>query len=128
GGKGTSGGPSGNFTAAKPPSGVCSMLTLTDVQGALPGAQDGVEQPTADTSAHGFWTRDCKWDGPTSATSLELVIFGALTSDGLAGIKLAARTGTTNNPVSGVGDEARYWEQSDVGTNGLWALRSPYSV
>jgi hypothetical protein len=126
GGKSTGGGPSGNFTAAKPPSDVCGMLTLADVQAALPGAQDGVEQQTPDTSDLGFWSRDCKWE--TMSTSLELVIFGATTAGGLMGIKFAAQTGTTNTPVSGVGDEAHYWEQSDVGTNGLWALKAPYSV
>lgn len=104
------------------------MLTQTDVQGVLPGAQPGADQQSPDTSAQGFWSRDCKWDGPTTATSLELVIFGALNQNGLAGIKLAAQTGTTNTPVSGVGDEAHYWEESAQGTNGLWALRSPYSV
>ncbi len=30
--------------------------------------------------------------------------------------------------MSGVGDEAHYWEESGQGTNGLWALKSPYSV
>ena len=129
GGKGSGGGPSGNFTSAKPPSDVCGMLTLADVQGSFPSAQAGVEQQTPDTSDVGFWSRDCKWEIPgMSSGSLELVIFGALTADGLTGIKAAAKTGTTNTPVSGVGDEAHYWEQSDVGTNGLWALKAPYSV
>ena len=130
GGDGGSGGSGtkGNFTPATPPSDVCSMLTTTDVQGALPDAQPGVEQQSPDTTDLGFWSRDCKWDGATSATSLELVVFGALTQRGLDGIKLAAKTGTTNTPVSGVGDEAHYWEESGVGTNGLWALRAPYSV
>lgn len=125
---GGSGRASGGFTPATPPADVCSLLTLSDVQGVLPNAQPGVAQQSPDTSAEGFWSRDCKWDGATSATSLELVVFGALTQTGLAGIKIAAQTGTTNTPVSGVGDEAHYWEESAQGTNGLWALKAPYSV
>lgn len=126
---GGSGGSNGSFTPATPPSDVCGMLTLTDVQGVLPNAQPGVEQQSPDTTAQGFWSRDCKWGGgPMSATALELVIFGALTQTGLDGIKIAAQTGTTNTPVGGVGDEAHYWEESAQGTNGLWALKAPYSV
>src|SRR4029079_1477249 len=79
GGKGTGGGPSGSFAAATPPSDVCAMLTLSDVQAVLPDAVDGVEEKTADTSKVGFWARDCKWETTSGATSLELVIFGALT-------------------------------------------------
>jgi hypothetical protein len=131
GGSGGGGGAGGSssFKAAVPPSDVCAMLTLADVQAIFPNARPGVEQPTADTSAAGFWARDCKWDlSDTSTKSLELVVFGALTQDGLLGIKLAAQSGSVNNPVSGVGDEAHYWEDGTNGTNGLWALKAPYSV
>jgi len=55
-------------------------------------------------------------------------VFGALTRDGLAGIRIAAQTGTMNTPVSGLGDEAHYWQHSDVGTSGLWSIKGSYSV
>jgi len=44
------------------------------------------------------------------------------------GIKLAAQSGQVNTPVSGLGDEAHYWEDGTNGTNGLWAQKAPYSV
>jgi len=132
GGSGSGGGGaggSGSFTPATPPADVCSMLTLADVQAVLQKANAGVEQQTGDNSALGFWARDCKWDtGSTSVVSLELVVFGALSETGLDGIKAAAKSGPVNNPVSGVGDEAHYWEDGTNGTNGLWALKAPYSV
>jgi hypothetical protein len=113
---------------ATPPSDVCGMLTLTDVQGLFPGAMSAEEQPTADTSDVGFWVRDCKWTGDPTSVSIELVVFGATTREGLEGIRLAASSGTTNTEVSGLGDEAHYWEDEDVNTGGLWALEGSYSV
>ena len=124
GGNGGGGGP---FKPATPISDICSLLTTSDVQAILPGAQPGTEQQTPDTAAFGFWSRDCKWDvSDTSVQSIELVIFGATTEQGLAGIKAAAQSGNTNTPVSGLGSEAHYWiEDSD---NGLWALNGSVSV
>jgi len=104
------------------------MLTLSDVQGLFPGAMSGEEQQSPPTEDLGFWSRDCKWEGNPTSVSIELVVFGATTRDGLAGVKIAASTGTTNTLVSGLGDEAHYWEEEAVGTNGLWALKGSYSV
>lgn len=116
------------FTAATPPSDVCGMLTLSDVQGLFPGAVMNEEQPTPDTADLGFWSRDCEWSGDPTSVSVELVVFGATTRSGLAGIKLAARSGDVNMPVTHLGDEAHYWEDTTNGTNGLWALDGSYSV
>ena len=117
----------GAFKPATPISDVCSLLTTSDVQTIMPGARPGAEQQTPDTADFGFWSRDCSWDvSDTSVQSIELVIFGATTEQGLAGIKAAAQSGTTNTPVSGLGTEARYWvEDAD---NGLWALDGSLSV
>jgi hypothetical protein len=105
------------------------MLTLADVQTVLPGALPGVQQATGDNSSLGFWARDCKWEtSGASTTALELVVFGAITQNGLDGIKAAAQSGPVNNPVSGIGDEAHYWEDQAHQDNGLWALKAPYSV
>jgi hypothetical protein len=132
GGSGTGG--SSSFTPATPPADVCALLTLEDVQTLTPTAQAGVEEPTGDTTAAGFWSRICKYEASaTPSHSVELVVFGALTEDGFQGIKLAASAGKVNDPVSGVGDEAHYWEDDSISpgktsTNGLWALDSPYAV
>jgi hypothetical protein len=132
GGSGTGG--SSSFTPATPPSDVCALLTLADVQTLAPMAQAGVEEPTGDTTNIGFWSRICKYEVDATPThSIELVVFGALTEAGLQGIKLAAQSGKVNEPVSGVGDEAHYWEDDSISpgktaTAGLWALQSPYSV
>jgi hypothetical protein len=106
------------------------MLTLADVQAVFPNALPGVELPTGDNSAQGFWARDCKYDlSATSTQSLELVVFGLLNENGLQGIKFAAQSGPVNNPLSGVGSEAHYWDDTAAhGTSGLWALEAPYSV
>jgi hypothetical protein len=127
GGGDDDGGDDEPFTSATPLSDVCGMLTLSDVQGLFPGAMSSEEQPTRDNTDVGFWTRDCKWEGDPTSVSIELVVFGATTRDGLAGIKAAARAHDVNTPVSGLGDEAHYWE-SEQGTNGLWALKGSYSV
>lgn len=129
GGAGGGSGGSTAFAPATPPSDVCALLTLADVQAVLPNARPGVEQQTGDNTALGFWARDCKWDvSDTSTVALELVVFGALNESGLQAIKLAAQSGPVNNPVSGVGDEAHYWADTANGTNGLWSLKAPYSV
>jgi hypothetical protein len=128
GGGGGDGGGGGGFSPAQPPSDICSLLAPADIQTILPGVGAGAEQQTPDTSSLGFWSRDCKWQvSATAGQSVELVIFGATTAQGLAGIKLAAQTGTVNTSVTGLGDEAHYWEQ-DTTDNGLWALRGSYSV
>jgi len=138
GGGGTTSGGAGNggtggssaFAPATPPSDVCAMLTLADVQAVFPNALAGVEEPTADTSAQGFWARICSYElSATPTQSLDLVVFGALNENGLQGIKFAAQSGPVNNPVSGVGEEAHYWDDTAAhGTSGLWALKAPYSV
>jgi hypothetical protein len=129
GGGGTADGGGGAFTAAAPLTGVCGLLTTADIQTVMPGAIDGVEQQTANTDSLGFWSRDCKWDDATTAThSLELVVFGATTAQGLSSIRLAAASGQTNTPVSGLGTEAHYWVDGTHGTNGLWALEGSRSV
>lgn len=131
GGAGNGGtGGSSAFTPATPPSDVCAMLTLADVQAVFPNSLAGVEEPTGDNSAQGFWARICKYElSATSTQSLELVVFGALNENGLQGIKFAAQSGPVNNPVSGVGEEAHYWDDTAAhGTSGLWALKAPYSV
>ena len=120
------GGGGGGFTPGKQPADVCALITLADVQTVLPTATAGVEEPTGDNTALGFWSSICKYDAGNQ--SLELVVFVALTSAGLQGIKYAAQSGDVNTPVSGVGDEAHYWEDNSVNTGGLWALQSPYSV
>jgi hypothetical protein len=123
------GGGGGAFTPATPPSDVCSLLTLADVQAIQPGSLAGVEQPTADTSAVGFWARDCAWDdGGTTGTSVDLVVFGATTQQGLAGIKLAASSGDVNTPVSGLGTDAHHWQDTTNNTSGVWALDGSQSV
>lgn len=125
GGSGGSGG--GTFTPATPPADVCSLLTLTDVQAVLPTASAGVIEPTADTPD--IWNRICKWEGGAgSAESIELVVFGATTKDGLTGLQvMASGLGSTSTPVSGLGDSAAYWEEgtSDVG---LVALQGSQAV
>ena len=120
-------GSGGAFNPATPISDVCSLLTISDVQTVMPGARPGAEQQTPDTADIGFWSRDCSWDvSDTSVQSIELVVFGATTEQGLAGITAAARSGTTNTPVSGLGTAARYWVDDAV--NGLWALDGSLSV
>lgn len=132
GGSGTGG--SSSFTPATPPSDVCALLTLADIQTLDPAAVAGVEEPMGDNSSLGFWSRICKYEvNATPSRSIELVIFGALTAEGLQGVKYAAQSGKVNEPVSGVGDEAYYWEDDSISpgttaTAGLWALESPYSV
>ena len=117
----------GGFTPATPIADVCSLLSTSDIQAVMPGARPGVEQPTPDTSGLGFWSRDCKWDlSDTSAQSIELVVFGATTEQGLAGIQAAARSGKISSPVDGLGEEARYWVKD--ADNGLWAIEGPLSV
>jgi hypothetical protein len=130
GGGGGSGDGGGGFTAASPVANVCGLLTLADVQAVMPGAVAGVEQPTADTTSVGFWSRDCKWeDAVVTSRLMELVIFGATTAQGLAGLKLAAASGDTNTPVSGLGTEAHYWvKDPPIATNGLWARDGSLSV
>ena len=125
---GTGGSGGGSFTPATQPSDVCGMLTLADAQSLLPGATAGVEQPSPDTTNLGFWSVDCKWDSSTSSNSIELVVFRALTKDGLNSVKLAAQSGDVNTPVTGLGDEAHYWQETAQGTSGLWALKGSYSV
>lgn len=116
----------GGFTPATPIADVCSLLTLSDIQTVLPGAGPGVEQTGPDTSDLGFWSRDCKWDvSDTSVESIELVIFGATTEQGLAGITAAAY-GKSSSAVTGLGTDARYWVE-DV-TSGLWAFDGSLSV
>lgn len=123
------GGGGGAFTPATPPADVCGLLTLADVQAIQPGSLPGVEQPTGDTSSYGFWARDCAWDdGGTTGTSVELVVFGATTQQGLAGIKAAASSGDVNTPVSGLGTEAHLWQDTTHNTGGLWALDGSQSV
>jgi hypothetical protein len=120
------GGGGGGFMPATPPADVCAMLTLADVQGLQPSSTAGVEQQTGDNTSLGFWARDCKWDG--GSTSVELVVFGALNAQGLAGIKAAARSGKVlNMAVSGLGTEAHYW-QDQMDVSGLWAISGFYSV
>ena len=124
------GGGGGGFKPASPVANVCGMLTLADIQTVMPGALPGVEVQTPDTTTLGFWARDCAWDdGAKTGHSLDLVITGATNADGLGGIKLAAASGKTNTPVSGLGTEAHYWvEDPGVGTSGLWALDGSLSV
>lgn len=120
-------GSGGTFTASAPISDVCSLLTVADIQTVLPGARAGVEQATPPTSDLGFWSGDCKWDvSDTLVQAVELVIFGATTEQGLAGLKAAARSGKTNTPVSGLGSEAHFW--ADDLDNGVWALSGSLSV
>jgi hypothetical protein len=117
----------GTFTPSAPISDVCSLLTISDIQTVMPGARPGVEQATPPTSDLGFWSRDCKWDvSDTSVQAVELVIFGANTEQGLAGIKAAARSGKTNTSVGGLGSEAHYWV--DDSDNGVWAQNGSLSV
>src|SRR5262249_39234115 len=71
---------------------------------------------------------DCAWDATSGGTSVELVIFGAITQQGLAGIKLAASSGDVNMPVPGLGTEAHYWQDTTQNTGGLWALDGSLSV
>src|SRR4029077_5656641 len=108
------------------PSDVCSLLTTADVATIQPTTTAGAEQQTPDTSSFGFWSRDCAWN--SGGTSVELVIFGATTQQGLAGIKAAASSGDVNTPVSGLGTEAHYWEDTTNTVNGLWALDGSLSV
>jgi hypothetical protein len=123
----TGAGGEGGFTPTTPITDVCSLLTLADIQTVLPAARPGAEQLTPDTSDIGFWSRDCNWDvSDTSVEAIELVIFGATTEQGLAGIKAAALSGRTNSPVAGLGEDARYWVD-DV-TGGLWAFDGSLSV
>lgn len=137
GGSGTGGtgtGGSSSFTPATPPADVCAILDLTDIQTLTPTAQAGVEEPSGDNTDLGFWSRICKYEASaTPSHSVELVVFGALTAQGLQGIELAASSGKVNTPVTGVGDEAHYWEDDSISpgktaTNGLWALEGSYSV
>lgn len=126
GGSGGSGG-SGSFSPASPPADICSLLTLADIQTILPGASAGAPQAGPPDPAD-YWARDCKWAASDiSAQAVELVVFGAKTKNGVQLLKLAARSGTTNTPVSGLGDEAHYWEQ-DTSDNGLWTISGAYSV
>ena len=120
-------GSGGAFEPATPISDVCSLLTTSDVETVMPGARPGSEQQGPDTADLGFWSRDCMWDvSDTSVQAIELVIFGATTEQGFAGITAAAHSGKTNTPVSGLGTEARYWVDDAV--NGLWALDGSLSV
>src|SRR5262245_59979587 len=104
GGGGGADGGGGGFTPASPPADVCGLLTLADVQAAMPGAVAGVEEQTPNTADLGFWSRICHYDDAVvTSRSLELVIFGGTTAKGLTSIKLAAASGKTNTPVSGLG-------------------------
>jgi len=127
---GACGGGGGSFKAAAPISDVCGLLTTTDIQTVMPGAAAGAEQQTPNTDDLGFWSRDCKWDDSTTAThSIELVVFGATTSQGLNAIKLAAQSGQMNTPVSSLGTQANFWvEDPSIGTSGLWAIDGSQSV
>ena len=122
------GGGSSAFKAATPPSDVCSLLTTGDIAAIQPMTTAGVEQQTADTSSVGFWSRDCAWNPSSGGTSVELVIFGATSQQGLAGIKAAASSGDVNMPVSGLGTEAHYWQDTTNTVNGLWAIDGSLSV
>jgi len=116
---------SGPFTPTKPPDDPCALLDMSDVQSILPAAGAGAPEPTEDTPDD--WTRTCKWKG-AELDSVELVLFGALTSNGqqLLGI-LSTRIGNgTKMPVSGLGDAATYWEDSGVNTRGLTAKKTNY--
>jgi hypothetical protein len=116
----------GGFAPVTPIADVCSLLTLSDIQTVLPGARPGVEQTGPDTSDVGFWSRDCKWDvSDTSVQNIELVIFGATSEQGLAGIT-AAIYGKSSTPVTGLGADARYWVRDT--DSGLWALNGSVSV
>jgi hypothetical protein len=127
GGSGNSGG-SGGFVAATPPADVCSLLSLADVQTILPGAQAGAQQTTQDTPD--VWNRICKWNGSALLVSVELVTYGALTEQGVVSLSvLAGGPGNgTKTPVSGVGDHATYWENSNLNTRGLVALQGNVSA
>ena len=116
----------GGFVPATPITDVCSLLTLSDIQTVLPGAQPGIEQGGPDTSNLGFWSRNCEWEvSDISAENIELVIFGATSEQGLLGITAAGHS-SSGSPVAGLGTEASYWV-SDL-TRGLWAIDGSLSV
>jgi hypothetical protein len=121
-------GGSTNFVAASPPADVCALLTLTDVQTILPGAGAGAPEPVADTPD--TWSRICKWKA-SGIASVDLVVFGAKTEQGLQALTIMATTGPGNGPktpVTGLGDRAVYWENSGINTRGLTAQKGSYSA
>ena len=126
----TGAGGSTSFVAATPPADVCALLTLTDVQTILPTATAGTVEAPADPTPD-VWTRICTWNAAAGLASVDLVLFGAVNAQGLQAVTIIATTGPgngTKTPVAGLGDRAIYWEDADVSTRGLTALKGTYSV
>lgn len=121
------GGAGSDFTPAPPPVDPCGLLTVADAQMIVPDAQAGVLDP-GPPDGPDFWSRDCAWHSASTGDSVDLVLFGALSENGLVGIEAAAASGDVNTPVTGLGDEAHYWQDTPQGTNGVWALSGSVSV
>jgi hypothetical protein len=127
GGAGGAGG-TGVSVPATPPADVCALLTQTDVRTILPSAGPGKAAAPVDTPD--LWVRLCTWTAG-GIPSVDLVVHGALTEAGRQQLAILATVGPgdgTKTPVSGLGDSAVFWEDADINTLGLTALRGNYSV
>jgi hypothetical protein len=127
---GKGGNDGGDFEPTEPYDDVCSLLTTADVAGAIMAPGPGMVEQTPPDSAD-FWSRICQWhenDDPLGL-DIELVLEGALSEDGLIGIQVAAASlGDQREEVSGVGDHAAYWLDTQQGTAGFVALRGSLMV
>jgi hypothetical protein len=97
---------------------VCSLLTLADVQSILPTAVPGVAGTGAPSSD--AWGIECDWDG--SSGSVSLLVEGAKVPAELSTFDLTiqgaevATSGVQIMPISDVGDEAVYFNDTRMDT------------
>lgn len=130
GGDDSGGGGGGGYTPTTPPADVCALLPLTDVQVFFPAALSSAAEPVNDPVPN-VWTRTCSYSSKPTGPSLDtvdLVVYGAKDADGVKMLTvLAGGMGTKKTPVSGIGDQATYWEQ-DTSNVGLVAKQGSYAV
>jgi hypothetical protein len=103
------------------------LLTLADVQASFPAATAGVEYMGADEPDH--WARSCAW-GPFDY-HIHIAVLGALTEDYLDWLRGRIHTGFTGETIetlSGLGDDAAYFEDPSLGWRGIRAVSGSHGV
>jgi hypothetical protein len=122
------------FQPAIAPESACALLTAADVATLLPNAQPG--RAGRDINSQDAFIRNCSWESPGSYTSnqllptVSLAVEGATTPDGQNSVIVppAIDRGGTREELSGVGDEAAYFDSEVLGTIGVVANYGNYVV
>ena len=121
---------SGGFPTTSPVSDVCSLLKLSEAQSLVPTVDTFGVEPSPDTPD--AWSRICHYSNSQTMgpfTDLDLVIQGALTEKGAVGLQSVLTTGlgTSHTAVSGVGEQAVFFDESGS-DQGLFARSRGYMV